>query len=60
MLTLNVKLHLVTQDKYTISVEFQDILKRLQVYMYMYIIRGSTLPELAPFCNYERQYIIFL
>lgn len=53
MLTLNVKLHLVTQDKYTISVELQDILKRLQVYMYMYmyIIRGSTLPELAPFCN---------
>lgn len=51
MLTLNVKLHLVTQDKYKISVEFQDILKRLQVYMYMYIIRGSTLPELAPFCN---------
>lgn len=50
MLTLNVKLHLVTQDEYTISVEFQDILKRLQVYMYMYIIRG-TLPELAPFCN---------
>lgn len=50
MLTLNVKLHLVTQDKYTISVEFQDILKRLQVYMYMYIIRGA-LPELAPFCN---------
>lgn len=49
MLTLNVKLHLVTQDEYTISVEFQDILKRLQVYMY--IIRGSTLPELVPFCN---------